>query len=786
MKKSYIFRIGGFSLLAFTTLAGAACSGNKNVDVEDNTVYDNEVATYDEEGQTTKQALANTVNSLTVTFYSSSMNLNNYHYYFWTTYESYKEVTPVVTSNKMTATLNFAGEDSYLYNGNGLEFTIKNADNWNYYTSYHYIYYPDYQIDQYGNLNLYCRIDEGKEVIFSQNEADAMRYVKAAYLTNYKTIHVEIEGDSVQRYNVYALDKLYLANPTEAALRKRLVATGVPTPVSTNVYSFNVSSSRNLPLNICYMVEAVFSDNSTNTRIVKARELLKGSTFNSKYLYNGNDLGTTYTDSNTTFKVWAPTSGSILLRLFAANSDTEYTDYQMSFHQGGVWACTINGDLDGRDYQYVCYNSNGKVASVDPYAKATRRSGSVSTVLDFSETNPTGWDALPLKWDGNATYDITTPQELSIYETHVRDVTMHSTWTGTSPRGTFKAMAEKGTKYTKGTTTVTTGFDHIEELGVTAVQLLPSFDYDNDESQSIFNWGYNPLNYNCVEGLYSTNPDNAATRITEFKELILALANNANHTRTIMDVVYNHVSNAPNSCFEKVVPDYYFRKDSSWQYYDGSGCSNEVKSEAPMMSKYIVDSVCWWAKEYKIKGFRFDLMGLIDVQTIRAAAIELYKIDPDIYLYGEGWSALGYNGDDSDTNPGAFSSQVYSKLYKQGDMCYVGCFNDAGRNGFKGYNNLSDAWGFIDEASSNVYDKSIITADMMCGYHTGTGYNPQQCINYVSCHDNYTAFDQLVYAINDATYTSPGLAIAASTALNCAVMFSNGIAFMQGGEELFR
>ena len=602
-----------------------------------------------------------------------------------------------------------------------------------------------------------------------------------AYFTNWKTIHVELGSGTFTRYNVYAVDKSYFANASEKAWNKRLVATGVPSSKS-----FNITSQKNIPINIWFIVEAIYENGNYSQKPVSAKYLYKDSNFVSKYTYSGNDLGVTYSKESSTFKVWAPAAGCVYVKLL--NGDAEPSYYPMSFHQGVVWACTIEGDLEGKDYVYSLYNANGLVTAQDPYAKATRNSGKVSSIVDFSKTNPEGWDALPLKWDGVSGRDLSTPQELSIYETHVRDVTMHETWTGTSKRGTFKALAEKGTTYSDGVTTVKTGFDHIEELGVTAVQFLPSFDYDNNEAEDVFNWGYNPLNYNCVEGLYSTDPTNASTRIKEFKELILALANNNNKTRTIMDVVYNHVSWAPTSCFEQIMPDYYFRKDSNWDYYNGALCQNEVKSEAPMMSKYIVDSLIWWASEYKVKGFRFDLMGLIDCNTIKKAAQELYKIDPDIYLYGEGWTAAGYHGDDATNNPGAISENVYSRLYKQGNMCYVGGFNDAGRNALKG-DNSGNMWGFLSQGSEDVGEKSGIVSDMLLGKNTWAGANPLQTINYASCHDNFTLFDQFSLTTKDtdgwkAEYLP--YAMRDATIANIAVMMSNGAAFMQGGEELFR
>ena len=268
-----------------------------------------------------------------------------------------------------------------------------------------------------------------------------------------------------------------------------------------------------------------------------------------------------------------------------------------------------------------------------------------------------------------------------------------------------------------------------------------------------------------------------------------------------MDVVYNHVASAPGSCFNKLMPKYYFRiEPTSQTYYDGSGCGNEIKTEAPMMSKYIVDSLCWWAKEYKIKGFRFDLMGCIDFETMKKAAKALYAIDPDIYLYGEGWTSGGCNMDNGEGgkyagNWGSDTWTVYNKLQKEGDMCYIGCFNDGARNALRGKNDL-DTWGFIGQGSEHVGQKSLAVADMLIGYHSqinddgsyqNVGKDPNQCVNYASCHDNYTLFDQLTYTIGgDGKNDYPGIPCAGVIACECAVLASNGVAFLNGGEELFR
>ena len=362
-----------------------------------------------------------------------------------------------------------------------------------------------------------------------------------------------------------------------------------------------------------------------------------------------------------------------------------------------------------------------------------------------------------------------------------------------------------------------------------------------------FNWGYNPLNYNCVEGGYSSNPYDPLVRIREYKNLIKEFANNAQHTRVIMDVVYNHVSSASASSFTKTMPKYYFRYTPNWEYYDGSGCNNEVKTDAKMCSKFVVDSLLWWAKEYKIKGFRFDLMGLIDCWTLEDAKQALYAYDPDIVIYGEGWTSGGYHGrailkdrfsghefevsdfggqsenwydlQKSDgtyehiqpyfndgrafelIKGGADNGQTYKNLHDEATPGMVGGFNDDGRDETKGRNddgynnNPYPQFGYISKGD-DVGNLSSTVVNMLKGVNgRAPGANPKQTINYMSCHDNYTLWDQLRYTLGSGhgssthqATTAPSIkeTIEASLACHGAVMLSNGVAFMQGGEELYR
>lgn len=775
--------------------------------------------------------------SLTIHYHNDDGECASRELWIWCSLAEGQAHTPTVSADgkDMTVSFDFTGDFAIFAKAPDFSFIVKKVGTWDGQSENVEVNYEDYPPNEQGKAEIWAIPGEGSAVeIYKTEEETKMDRFMSATFTDWKHIEI-IATDVPQTYKLYALTSNYMKISAIAAnadklLEQQLIASG-SSPSCTNVVyndlpakKFTISLNYTIKPNVQYYLTGVFPEYAsfTKTKYVSSHQLYETPRFRQYYTYKGNDLGATYEGANsTTFRVWAPTAARIRLLIYPNGTPEGLTDeekgvigddtaygYDMAYRPGGIWQVTVtNRDLDGMYYNYYVVNSLGKITATDPYAHACGVNGDRGMILDFDRTDPEGWAEISQPWD-HGYDDIEAPNDLSIYETHIRDLTMDETWTGTKQRGTYPAFIEKGTtytgKYNGNDVTVKTGFDHIEEMGVKAVQLEPVFDSDNSEEpdKRVYNWGYNPKNYNCIDGAYSTNPYDGEVRVREFKEMVLAFAKNKNKTRTIMDVVYNHVASAPGSCFNKLMPKYYFRYWEDGTYSDGSGCGNEVKTEAPMMSKYIVDSLCWWAKEFNIKGFRFDLMGLIDWQTLKKAAQELYKIDPDIYLYGEGWTGSFIQSEaniDNKTpdrpyygNWGAKTNDVYSQLWKDGDMCYVGAFNDKGRNELKGGNDIpaggwSSPYGFISQGKGDVGDKSSVVADMMIGYHTGSGGNPNQCINYGSCHDNFTLFDQLTYTVcADGTNDYPGSACAASTAVNCAIMFSNGVAFMQGGEELFR
>ena len=662
--------------------------------------------------------------------------------------------------------------------------------------------------------------------------------VKLAKFTDWKTISCDLTDNTNKvNWKLYAFDETYYKiKPKKRADAQRwyLVKEG-----TAETAHFNIELPYEAHINLVYSLVSHDPESDVDPDM---KELDKTVTVGFEKLYDsakfhqyyesdgGKGLGMTYSATGTTFRVWSPVSANMTVLVYDTDTSKEYggedkyAGYHMHYTSGGIWELTIDGDLKGKYYNFQVDNTLGTNVVMDPYATSAGCCGLRGYIYDKADSNPEGWDALPLKWDGVTGYDLETPQDLTIYEVHMQDFTGDESWVShhDNKRGTYNAFVESGTTYTEDGVTVTTGYDHLNDLGVGAVQLVPVFDHDNDESgafneqgepteQAKYNWGYNPLNYNVVEGGYSSNPHDGLARVKEFKNLVLQMSKTEAHTRVIMDVVYNHVSSATGSNFHKLMPRYFFRYTPEGELYDGSGCHNEVASERPMMRKFIVDSLCMWAKEYKVKGFRFDLMGLIDFKTMNAVQKALYEIDPDIYMYGEGWS-LGYNGPSGD-NYGTETWQVYNECnaFKVGaGHVYLGGFNDCFRNAVRGENGPSyngktyPGAGFVQlgnwrEGDPWYVDHGTLEAisDGMWGVNRNintdghkSGYYPEQTVNYVSCHDNWTVRDQLFNTLpsrNDGTKpASLESILRASLQAHALVMAGNSAAFFLGGEELLR
>ena len=493
--------------------------------------------------------------------------------------------------------------------------------------------------------------------------------------------------------------------------------------------------------------------------------------------YDKNDLGFTYSKEKTTFKVWAPSASQVLLKLYSTGSYLEdgatvlsinqmYYDYQT-----GVWSTTIDGDLHGVYYTYVVQNGNVSSETQDVYSKATGVNSARSMVVDLERTNPDGWDK-----DKHIFVDEQT--KAIVWEIHVRDFSSSNT-SGVSKehRGTYLAFTEMDTKVPN--TNAPTCVSYLKELGITHVQLNPVFDFGSvDEATGVeYNWGYDPVNYNVPEGSYSTDPYHGEVRIKEFKQMVKALHDAG--IGVIMDVVYNHMYSGGDSCFEKTVPNYYFRKQGN-RYLNSSGCGNVTASEKVMFRKFMIDSLRYWAEEYHIDGFRFDLMACHDYETMNLIREELDKIDKRILMYGEPWTAD--NGDNGISGDDCCSKGNAKKLSSR-----IGMFNDDMRNGIKGGSD-DDTKGYIQGANFDTYK---VLAGMLGASSDTFGRwakRPSQCITYASAHDNLTLWDKLLksnWCCSDFDTTDPK--IINQNKLSAAfVLMSLGVPFMLAGEEFAR
>ena len=535
--------------------------------------------------------------------------------------------------------------------------------------------------------------------------------------------------------------------------------------------SFSVTIPKEADFGSSYSVEIEFRGSGVKLKSDVSKNGLYGSnSFNEKYYYDG-ELGAIYSKDSTTFRVWSPVSSKIVLKLYAAGapqaSETP-REVEMSKADKGVFECTVPGDLGGTYYTYVVYNSTypGGKEIVDPYARSAGMSGERGMVVDPEKASPEGW--------ADVTFPETDRKALTVWEMHIADITSSPTWTGNEAnRRKYLGVVEPGTTYTEGGTTVKTGFDHILELGVNAVQLQPVFDQANDESKYVFNWGYNPLNYNVPEGLYSSDPSDGYARIRELKQLVMAFREKG--IAVIMDVVYNHVNGAAGSNFDVLMPGYYFRYDSNGSLSNGSGCGNETASEHAMMRKFIIDSVCYWTKEYKLGGFRFDLMGLHDIETMDMVNAAAKAINPSIVIYGEPWTG-GATPLDKDLQAVQANANKFEGY---------GQFNDQMRDALiKGGLNAKDAKGWVTGGQVTTADVSAIQAGIngITKSTSVTVTDADKTVNYVTCHDNYTLYDRCKAAGITDEDTIRKMCVLA----NALVFTSKGTAFMLSGEEMLR
>ena len=602
------------------------------------------------------------------------------------------------------------------------------------------------------------------------NDADLSPKVLSASLTTAKRIAVKttvpVNTDDTASLSIF---KVVDQNGKEYEIMNLFSEEGTSSV-------FNINMQEPLDLNNTYtLVSDMYGE----------KGLAYGAVYNSDdfedaFYYDGDDLGAVYSKSETTFKVWTPFASDVKLNLYKEGLEGEaYEVKDMTKGEKGVWSVTVEGDLNGVYYTYSVTNQETTSEVVDLYARTTGANGKRGMVIDLKSTNPDNWD-------NDVRPKLLRATDSIIYEMHVRDFTIDES-SGVTNKGKYLGLVEKGTKNSAG---VATGLDHIVDLGVTHVQLIPVYDYSPNSVDETkldkpqFNWGYDPYNYNAPEGSYSTDPFHGEVRVNEFKQMVQGFHDSG--IRVIMDVVYNHTAESANSWMNLTVPGYYYRLNEDGSFSNGSGCGNEVASERAMVRKYIVDSVVYWASEYHLDGFRFDLMALIDMETMKQVRTELDKIDPSIIILGEGWTGGG-------SLLLASEQSLKKNIYKFEEM-QIAAFSDDIRDGIKGsvFSDTDTGFATGKLGQEERIKSGVIGATKYSDITWSETYTdicapwsaaPIQTVNYVSAHDNLTLWDKIQLSNKNDTEEDK----IKMNLLSASIVYtSQGIPFMLSGEEMLR
>ena len=496
--------------------------------------------------------------------------------------------------------------------------------------------------------------------------------------------------------------------------------------------------------------------------------------FSTYPFYLGDDLGVFWSPEKTKIKIWAPTAKIVELRLYKDGllGETYYKTNLQQF-EDGVWSTVLPGDYEGKFYTLKINDGEWLEETPDIYVRCVGVNGKRGLIFNAEKTNPD-------EWINDSVSRLENFADAIIYETHVRDFSISEN-SGIENKGKYLGFAERETKTVNGTST---GLAHLKELGITHVHLLPVYDFftvDEEKPLEKYNWGYDPQHFNALEGSYSTNPFDGTIRIKEFKKLVQAL--HSLGIGVILDVVYNHTYFTKESVFNQTVPGYFYRQTANGNFSNASGCGNEIASERSMVRKYIVDSLKYWADEFHVDGFRFDLMGILDLETMKTIRKELNITNPGLFLYGEGWAA--------DYSP----MQEHLRAVKSNisQLPGIATFNDDFRDALKGNHSSKKSKGFINglELREEAVKFGIIAAtnhpqivyDFVETSKQSWATEPNQCINYVSCHDNYTLWDKLKLSSPKTTNDQLQKMVKLAGAL---ILTSQGIPFLHAGVEFCR
>ncbi len=559
-----------------------------------------------------------------------------------------------------------------------------------------------------------------------------MRYTMMAYIDTYNEITF-----LVQRKNRFKAKKFVLYD--EEKFVEELTINYTQNEHNMVKISLNVNSKLILHHNY-YIV-----DDLKHHVPVYSGSIVRTTEFESEYFYDG-PLGFEYSKEKTIFRVWSPVAKSIYVSVSYKDGSMDRKD--LTYQSHGVWMASIKGDLDGASYAYYVKIFDYYEKVLDPYGIASKENRESNYIIDIHKL---------YQIEHQKPYFSGYPVDAVVYEANIRDMTCSLK---DELKGTFLGLVDEDDNK---------GIGYISSLGVTHLQLMPVFDFggvDDKKRDLYYNWGYNPEQYFVPSGWYSFEPNDPYSRLNEYLKLIDACHKKG--MRVVMDVVFNHVYNIKNFPFEKLVPGYFYRVDAYGNYTNTSGCGNDMATEKRMCSRFIVDNLVYWAKLFSISGFRFDLMGLLDIETLNTAYKKLKEIDPNILLYGEGWNM-------PNTIPDAYRPHVYNSF----KLPHYGFFNDKYRDTLKG-SQWNHSLGYAFGASASPKEIfHLVTGSIFDGYHFKT---PNQSVNYVECHDNYTLYD---FATN-ALGLDSGMAIRGGRLAIEMGVISLGMVFIHAGQEFYR
>lgn len=609
--------------------------------------------------------------------------------------------------------------------------------------------------DENGNAEIW--IAQGQEKVFNEQPpaGDISPRILSAKIDDINVVTVETN---------YVYDASVGTNADitiEGMTVKSIEAVDQGHGSTTNIVK--VTTEENFELTKNYKLSKPLFGDAT----VSIGDVVRSEGFDEFFYYDGNDLGNTYTKEETKFRVWAPTAGEAKLVVYDKWDSPEGKETAMEKSDKGTWTASLTGDQKGTIYTYKVKIGDKWNEAVDPYARAVTVNGDRGAVVDLSETNPENFKSTKKA-------EFVKAEDAIIYELHVRDATIQpESGVDADKRGKYLGLTQKGTKGPDGTST---GLDYLKEIGVTHIQLMPSYDYSSVDETKLdspqYNWGYDPKNFNVPEGSYSSDPYDPTARIKEMKQMIQAMHENG--LRVTMDVVYNHMYAVNPSNFENLVPGYYFRYNEDGKLSNGTGVGNDTASEHRMMRKFILDSTQYWVNEYNIDGFRFDLMGIHDVETMNQVRDALLKIDPTLLLIGEGWDL-----------PTALDPELKAKQSNASKFMGVGQFNDGMRDGLKGSIFNFEEQGFVNgnvEATLAVKQGIVGGIDYNADI-TSWAKDPQQSVTYAEAHDNHTIWDKLQLSNPNASDADRSKMHRMASSI---VMTSQGIAFLHAGQEFMR